>query len=89
MLFRSEGWFAAGSGFAVNDAALAARYGKQLSATDASAMPLASAVARLAAVEFNKGNAVDAAQALPFYLRDKVALKTIEREQAAVAKSGN
>jgi len=26
---------------------------------------------------------------LPFYLRDKVALKTIEREQAAVAKSGN
>jgi hypothetical protein len=30
-------------------------------------------------IEFAKGNAVDAAQALPLYLRDKVALKTNER----------
>lgn len=74
-----EGWFGAGSGFAVSAAALAERYGKQLAGTDAQAMPQASAVAQLAAVEFAKGNAVDAALALPLYLRDKVALKTCER----------
>jgi tRNA threonylcarbamoyladenosine biosynthesis protein TsaB len=56
-----------------------ARYGKQLVGMDAQAVPQAAAAARLAAVEFAKGNAVDAAQALPLYLRDKVALKTGER----------
>jgi hypothetical protein len=30
-------------------------------------------------VEFARGNALDAALALPLYLRDKVALKTSER----------
>lgn len=74
-----EGWFGVGSGFAVSGDALQARYGNQLSGMDAQAIPLASAVARLAAGEFAKGNAVDAAEALPFYLRDKVALKTSER----------
>jgi tRNA threonylcarbamoyladenosine biosynthesis protein TsaB len=78
-----EGWFGAGSGFAVNEAALAARYGKQLAGTDTQAMPQAAAVVQLAALEFAKGNAVDAAQALPLYLRDKVALKTSERNQTA------
>jgi tRNA threonylcarbamoyladenosine biosynthesis protein TsaB len=74
-----EGWFGAGSGFAVNDAALSVRYGQQLAGVDAQAMPQAGAVAQLAAIEFAKGNAVDAALALPLYLRDKVALKTSER----------
>lgn len=74
-----EDWFGAGSGFAVSGDALQARYGKQLSGIDAQAVPLASATARLAAIEFAKGNAVDAALALPLYLRDKVALKTSER----------
>ena len=74
-----NGWFGAGSGFAVNDEALSARYARQLSGFDAHAVPLASAVAQLAAMEFAKGNAVDAALALPLYLRDKVALKTNER----------
>jgi tRNA threonylcarbamoyladenosine biosynthesis protein TsaB len=79
-----DGWFGAGNGFAVNDAALSARYGKQLSGTDAQIVPRAGAVAQIAAVEFAKGNAVDAALALPLYLRDKVALKTREREEARV-----
>ncbi|MBI5005800.1 MAG: tRNA (adenosine(37)-N6)-threonylcarbamoyltransferase complex dimerization subunit type 1 TsaB [Nitrosomonadales bacterium] len=74
-----ENWFGAGSGFAVNDAALSARYAEQLAGVDAQAVPQAGAVARLAAAEFAQGNAVDAAQALPLYLRDKVALKTSER----------
>jgi tRNA threonylcarbamoyladenosine biosynthesis protein TsaB len=63
----------------VGDAALTARYGRQLAGADAQAMPQARAIAKLAAVEFAKGNAVDAALALPLYLRDKVALKTSER----------
>ncbi|MDO8989398.1 MAG: tRNA (adenosine(37)-N6)-threonylcarbamoyltransferase complex dimerization subunit type 1 TsaB [Sideroxyarcus sp.] len=81
-----EGWFGAGSGFAVGDAALTARYGRQLADADAQAMPQAGAVATLAAVEFAKGNAVDAALALPLYLRDKVALKTSERNLLAAAR---
>ncbi len=82
---RVMGWFGAGSGFGVNDAALTARYGKQLLGVDAQAVPQASAVAQLAASEFASGNAVDAALALPLYLRDKVALKTREREEARSA----
>lgn len=76
-----DGWFGAGSGFAVGEGALQARYGAQLSGVDAQAVPQAGAVARLAAIEFASGNAVDAALALPLYLRDKVALKTSERRQ--------
>ncbi len=76
------GWFGVGSGFSVSDAALQARYENQLSGVDAKAMPQASAVVQLAAIEFNQGNALDAALALPLYLRDKVALKTRERESA-------
>lgn len=76
-----EGWFGAGSGFAVGEGALQAHYGGQLAGVDAQAVPQAGAVARLAAGEFARGNAVDAALALPLYLRDKVALKTSERKQ--------
>jgi tRNA threonylcarbamoyladenosine biosynthesis protein TsaB len=76
-------WFGVGSGFAVTPSGgapmLATHYGTQLSGVDAQAVPQAGAVARLGAVEFAKGNAVDAALALPLYLRDKVALKTSER----------
>lgn len=82
-----EGWFGAGSGFAVNDAALAVRFSKQLAGVDAQAMPRASAVVQLAASEFAQGHAVDAALALPLYLRDKVALKTREREAARSASA--
>ena len=74
-----DGWFGAGTGFAVNDRALSAHYVKQLAGVDPLVVPHASAVAKLAANEFSKNNAVDAAMALPLYLRDKVALKTSER----------
>jgi tRNA threonylcarbamoyladenosine biosynthesis protein TsaB len=80
-LVAGAGWFGAGSGFAVSEAALSARYGQQLLGVDTQSVPQAGAVARLAAIEFASGNAVDAALALPLYLRDKVALKTSERKQ--------
>ncbi|TNC99636.1 MAG: putative protease [Gallionellaceae bacterium] len=83
-----EGWFGVGSGFLVGSLTptplpagegLKARYGAQINGVDEKAVPQASAVARIGAREFVKGNAVDAALALPLYLRDKVALKTSER----------
>jgi tRNA threonylcarbamoyladenosine biosynthesis protein TsaB len=83
-LVTDDDWFGVGSGFKVSSSAgsgqaLQMRYGKQLAGIDTQAVPQASAVARLAAIEFANGNGLDAALALPLYLRDKVALKTNER----------
>ena len=44
-----------------------------------------AALARLAQQAWQQGAAIDAAQALPLYLRDKVALTTAEREAAKKA----
>lgn len=74
-----SGWFGVGSGFVAHGAALQQRYGDQLSGSDPQAIPHAVAVAQLAAPQFAAGLGVDAAQAMPLYLRDKVALKTSER----------
>lgn len=76
---EGEGWFGCGSGFAVHGEALATRYASQLSGVDAQAVPQAAAIGRLAERAFAEGAGVAAAQALPLYLRDKVALKTAER----------
>ena len=76
-----ENWFGIGSGFVAHGTALHARYGEQLQGVDSAAVPRASAIAALGAAQFALGHGVDAAQALPLYLRDKVALKTSEREQ--------
>ena len=47
----------------------------------------AAALARLARSAWARGEAVDAAQALPLYLRDKVALTTAERVAARASAS--
>lgn len=54
------------------------------------ALPAASAMLRLAPALWAAGGAVPAAQAMPHYIRDKVAKTTAERlaEQAAVAAPG-
>lgn len=72
-------WFGAGSGFLAHGDSLRERYAGCLAGVDAQAVPQAAAVAELAAPLFVAGMGVDAAQALPLYLRDKVALKTSER----------
>ncbi len=74
-------WFGVGSGFAAHGAALQARYLGQLQGVDGTAVPQAAAIAALGAAQFALGRGVDAAEALPLYLRDKVALKTSERMQ--------
>ena len=78
-------WFGAGSGFAVHGAALAERYAGQLQGVDGVAVPQAAAIAALGAAQFMQGRGADAAEALPLYLRDKVALKTSEREASRSA----
>lgn len=77
-----DGWFGAGSGFAMHGAVLAERYAGQLHGADEAAVPQAAAIAVLGAMQFAQGRGADAAEALPLYLRDKVALKTAERECA-------
>jgi tRNA threonylcarbamoyladenosine biosynthesis protein TsaB len=78
-------WFGTGSGFAAFTEALQARYAGQLNGVDGAAIPQAAAIAKLGAGQFAAGLGADAAAAQPFYLRDKVALKTTEREQLARA----
>jgi len=50
------------------------------------ALPRARAMLPLARALWAQGGAVDAAQALPLYLRDKVAQTTVERAAARAAK---
>ena len=51
-------------------------------------VPTAQAIARLSPSMLAAGLAVDAAEALPLYVRDKVAQTTLEREAAAEVKRG-
>lgn len=76
---EGNGWAGVGSGFAAHGVALATRYSGQIEQTNFSLMPQASAMAQLAAPMFAAGQGLDAALAMPIYLRDKVALKTCER----------
>ncbi len=80
-------WFGAGSGFAVHGEALGRRYTGQLQSANGAAVPQAAAVAALGVAQFAQGCGMDAAEALPLYLRDKVALKTAEREEARSASA--
>jgi tRNA threonylcarbamoyladenosine biosynthesis protein TsaB len=73
-------WTGCGDGFAAYRERLAARLGGCVSAVRSATGPTARAVLRLAMPRFAAGEAMDAAQAVPVYLRDKVALKTSERE---------
>ncbi len=74
------GWVGAGSGFAAHGTVMQARYAGQLNSIDTVCVPQASAIAELAAPMFAAGKGLDAALATPLYLRDKVALKTSERQ---------
>lgn len=73
------GWAGCGSGFAVHGDALRQRHGGCLSQVLPDAPPRARDIARLAAPLLGRGAGMDAAQAAPLYIRNKVALKTSER----------
>lgn len=72
-------WKGCGDGFSSYGEALARRLGDRVASIDTRVPPLAGTVARLAAVELRRGRDVDAAHALPIYIREKVALTTQER----------
>jgi tRNA threonylcarbamoyladenosine biosynthesis protein TsaB len=74
------GWHGCGNGFAAYREALAARLGGALACVAPEAHASAVAVARLAAPRLAAGQGVDAALAVPVYVRDKVALTTQERD---------
>ncbi|MDD5250860.1 MAG: tRNA (adenosine(37)-N6)-threonylcarbamoyltransferase complex dimerization subunit type 1 TsaB [Rhodocyclaceae bacterium] len=68
------GWVGCGDGYAAYAAALPAPLRIR-----ADVFPTAAAVAALAAPRLARGEGVDAALAMPLYVRDKVALTTAER----------
>ncbi len=76
-----------GSGFAAAEGMLATRLADCLVRIDASALPHAADVARLAVVAWARGEAIAADRLEPAYLRDKVAL-TIKEQLASKRGSG-
>jgi tRNA threonylcarbamoyladenosine biosynthesis protein TsaB len=73
------GWVGVGNGFAVHRDALGERCGARLDRVDAAAVPHAREMARLAAAGFARGLGTAPDDALPLYVRDKVALRSDER----------
>lgn len=65
--------------------AFAARWPAELSGKHIHAMPTAQALLRLSPVAFGQGLAVQPEDALPLYIRDKVAQTTQERAQLKLA----
>jgi tRNA threonylcarbamoyladenosine biosynthesis protein TsaB len=65
--------------------AFATRWPAELSGQHMSAMPTAQALLRLSPVAFGQGLAVQPEDALPLYIRDKVAQTTQERTQLKLA----
>lgn len=78
-------WKGCGDGFVSYADTLTARLGDALSSFDPQVPALAPAVAQLAARQFREGRILAAADAVPLYVRDKVALTTQER----LARGGN
>ncbi|MBA2689639.1 MAG: tRNA (adenosine(37)-N6)-threonylcarbamoyltransferase complex dimerization subunit type 1 TsaB [Burkholderiales bacterium] len=74
-----HGWCGAGSGFAMYGQTLLYRYQDQLADVDYDAAPHARTIARLAWLRYQDGKAVPAAEALPIYIRNKVALTVDEQ----------
>lgn len=73
-----EGWVAAGNALAAYPA-LIDRLQPHVVALNPEIMPTAAAVARLAAPRLMRGEGIDAGDALPVYVRDKVAFTVAER----------
>lgn len=74
-------WVGAGSGWQAYREQLSQAYQGQLQQLMPELLPRADAVLRLAVPMFASGRALPAAEAMPIYIRNRVALKTAEREQ--------
>jgi len=80
LLDASFDWHGVGTGFAALDGVLRMRLADRLLAVDATALPHAADVARLAAKACERGEAIAADQAEPAYLRNNVALTMAEQQ---------
>jgi tRNA threonylcarbamoyladenosine biosynthesis protein TsaB len=80
-LVRPEGdqWVGAGTGWQTYAELLAKSMGIPVNRQFADHLPQSKTIARLAVADFIQGRAVDAAQALPVYLRNDVAKKTTQQ----------
>ena len=78
---EGAGWIGAGSGWQTYAETLNEHYAGQLSEVQPQLMPQASAMLQLAKPEFASGKTFNAADAMPIYIRNRVALKTAERDQ--------
>ncbi|WP_133477528.1 tRNA (adenosine(37)-N6)-threonylcarbamoyltransferase complex dimerization subunit type 1 TsaB [Cognatilysobacter segetis] len=77
VLLDGTGWRGVGTGFAAQEGALAGRLATSLAGVDATALPHAADVARLA---LRSGGGVAAELVEPAYLRDNVALTLVEQQ---------
>lgn len=79
VLPHAAAWNVVGTGWATYRDALCHRLGAEPRSADGTCYPQARHVATLAVTEFKAGRAVAPEQALPVYLRDKVALTLAEQ----------
>ncbi len=79
-LVEGDGWIGVGSGWQAHGEVLSQVYAGQVEATLPEKMPSAKAILRLATPVFLAGDGQPAAQALPLYVRNRVALTTKQRE---------
>lgn len=78
-VLEGTGWVGCGSGFDAYTEALQSAYAGQIKHITHGVSPHARHIASLAMPVFQQGRGVDASLAAPYYIRDKVALKTNER----------
>ncbi len=74
-------WVGAGSGWQAYNEILTNIYKVELQSVQPQLLPTASAILKLASPIFASGEAKSASEAMPIYIRNRVALKTAEREQ--------
>lgn len=74
-------WVGAGSGWQTYGEILSNRYHQQLEQTLPELLPKAIAMLQLAQPIFASGKALTASDAMPIYIRNRVALKTAERAE--------
>lgn len=80
------GWSGVGTGFAAEQGVLQQRLQGQFTRIDATALPRASDLVKLAARAFARGEAVSAELVEPAYLRNNVALTLLEQQALKAAK---
>lgn len=77
---EGTGWHGVGTGFGAKDGVLGVRLATQLVGVDATALPHAGDVARLAIEAFARGRAIAPELVEPTYLRNNVALTLVEQQ---------